>query len=288
MARARNIKPGFFKNEYLGTADPFVSLLFAGLWTLADKAGILEDRPLRIKAELFPYRDGFDINGYLTVLERLLFIHRYEVDGIKLIQIAKFSQHQNPHHTEKDSEYKSFDEYTKSCVVTVKQPLNNGITPADSLIPDSLIPDSLNTDSLLPAAPKVAAQKNEIVDTELQTACKQTWKAYSDAFFNRYSTEPVRNAAVNSQVKSFVQRIGHDESPLVAAFFLKNNSTWYVTKGHAFKSLLGDAEKIRTEWATGRSMTNTRAKQIDQTQANFSVVSEVMEKLERENNAKAS
>lgn len=152
MARARNIKPGLFKNEVLGTLDPFVTLLFAGLWTLADKSGILEDRPLRIKAELFPYRDGFDINGYLTVLEREGFIHRYEHAGIKLLQIAKFREHQNPHHTEKDSIY---PDYSTTCDLTVNSPLNNGCPPADSLntdslIPDSLIPDSPNTDSPIP------------------------------------------------------------------------------------------------------------------------------------------
>jgi len=78
MARSRNIKPGFFTNELLGTADPMVCLTFAGLWCLADKEGILEDRPLRIKAELFPYRESLDVNGYLTDLSRLGFIQRYQ------------------------------------------------------------------------------------------------------------------------------------------------------------------------------------------------------------------
>ena len=68
MARARNIKPSVFTNELLGTLAPEVTLLFMGLWCLADKDGILEDRPLRIKAEIFPYRDNLDVNGYLTVL----------------------------------------------------------------------------------------------------------------------------------------------------------------------------------------------------------------------------
>jgi hypothetical protein len=139
MARARNIKPGFFKNEDLGTADPFVQLLFAGLWTLADKAGILEDRPLRIKAEIFPYREGLELNRYLTELHQFDLIHRYEVNGVRYIQVAKFKEHQNPHHTEKQSIYPS---YSDSCKLTVKTPEINGDTPADSLIPDSLIPDS--------------------------------------------------------------------------------------------------------------------------------------------------
>src|SRR5262244_3073085 len=55
LIRARNIKPGIFKNELLGAADPLLTLLFEGLWCMADREGRLEDRPLRIKAEIFPY-----------------------------------------------------------------------------------------------------------------------------------------------------------------------------------------------------------------------------------------
>jgi hypothetical protein len=101
MARARNIKPSFFTNEILGTLDPMVSLTFAGLWCLADKDGILEDRPIRIKGELFPYRDGLDVNGYLTVLQLHGFIVRYVVDNFSYIKVLEFQKHQHPHHTEK-------------------------------------------------------------------------------------------------------------------------------------------------------------------------------------------
>lgn len=136
MARARSLKPGLFKNEVLGTADPLLTLLFESLWCLADKEGRLEDRPLRIKAETFPYRDGIDINGYLTDLERLGFIRRYEVGGMRLIEIINFAKHQKPHHTEKESELPAFP---TTCHVTVNYPLQN-----------APLTDSLNTDSLNP------------------------------------------------------------------------------------------------------------------------------------------
>ena len=142
--RARNIKPGLFKNEILGVADPLLTILFCGLWCLADKQGRLEDRPLRIKAEIFPYREGIDINGYLTELSRLGFILRYKHVNTCYIQILNFSKHQKPHHTEKDSE---IPEFTNDCEITVNSPLNNGYAPSDSLIPDSLIPDSLIPDN---------------------------------------------------------------------------------------------------------------------------------------------
>lgn len=103
MARARNIKPGFFKNEVLAELPFEARLLFIGLWTLADREGRLEDRPKRIKAELFPF-DGFDVDSMLSRLQSDQFLTRYTVDGARFIQIENFVKHQDPHYKEKASE----------------------------------------------------------------------------------------------------------------------------------------------------------------------------------------
>ena len=133
--RSRNIKPGFFKNDELGEMKPITRLLFVGLWCYADKAGRFEWRPKRIMAEILPYD-----NGDLTVIARPLiengFVVRYQVDGVEYGQVVNFSEHQHPHHTEKDSKLPALDP------LTVNNPLGNGDNPSDSLIPDSLIPDS--------------------------------------------------------------------------------------------------------------------------------------------------
>lgn len=99
MARARLLKPGFFTNEELSTIPMLGRLLFAGLWCLADREGRLEDRPGRIRAELFPYDPiaPAEINGLLGELETLGFIFRYEIEGKSYIQIGAFAQHQKPH-----------------------------------------------------------------------------------------------------------------------------------------------------------------------------------------------
>lgn len=153
MARARNIKPGLFKNEILGTADPLYTILFEGLWILADREGRLENRPLRIKAEIFPYREGLDIVAMLGWLEDNSFIQRYSVKGESFIQILKFSKHQNPHKNEAASAIPSMDEAdkTESVVVPIK-------SEALGLIPDSLNSDSLNSDCGVPADDQQADQ----------------------------------------------------------------------------------------------------------------------------------
>lgn len=144
MARARNIKPALFKNEVLGVADPMLTLLFEGLWLLADREGRLEDRPLRIRGELFPYREGLDVDAMLSWLDREGFIIRYIVDGKRFIQIDNFVKHQNPHKNEPESEIPCASNACRTSEKIGTTPEKIGSAPADSLSLDSgfLIPDT--------------------------------------------------------------------------------------------------------------------------------------------------
>lgn len=95
MARIRSLKPGFFTNEHLAELPFEARLCFAGLWTLADREGRLEDRPRRIKAALFPY-DTIDIDRLLDGLASREFIVRYAADGAAYIAIPTWHTHQRP------------------------------------------------------------------------------------------------------------------------------------------------------------------------------------------------
>lgn len=101
--RARNIKPGLFTNEILGTAPEVNTLLFAGLWCIADRDGRLEDRPARIHSQILPYRPTAKVEQILAWLHSEGFISRYTVDGRRYIQIANWKKHQSPHHRENGS-----------------------------------------------------------------------------------------------------------------------------------------------------------------------------------------
>lgn len=142
MARARNIKPGFFANEELAECSFEARLLFAGLWTLADRKGRLADRPKRIKAQLFPY-DDVDAEKLIQELAARGFVRRYAVGDLKLIDIPSFERNQNPHHTEKQSTLPAYQENNGE--ITVKGAEEHRLNRADSLIhrfTDSLIPES--------------------------------------------------------------------------------------------------------------------------------------------------
>jgi len=129
MARARNIKPGFFTNDLLAETGPEGMILFAGLWTMADRKGRMEDRPRRIKAEVLPYFD-VDVDALLSALAARGFIARYAVNGTNYLQIVNFTKHQNPHVNERDSSIPAPEEHGAS---TVQAPEEHQSTRAESI-----------------------------------------------------------------------------------------------------------------------------------------------------------
>jgi hypothetical protein len=157
MARSRNIKPGFFKNEFLAQCSPYARLLFAGLWLLADRRGRLEDRPLKIKGELFPF-ESLEVDALLKELadSEGQFLTRYTAKGKAYIQIENFHKHQNPHKNETESTIPAFIKqnssngasdsihYASDSDKTRTTPEKDLPTPADSLNP---ITDSLSQQS---------------------------------------------------------------------------------------------------------------------------------------------
>ena len=176
MARARNIKPSFFANEDLVELPFEARLLFIGLWTLADREGRLEDRPKRIKMAIFP-ADNVDVDACLEGLREGGFITRYEVDGIKIIQVVNFNKHQNPHVKEAASTLPAQYEHGAS---TVQAQCEHGASPADSLllIPDSLIPES-GAQRASPHSDSVATTTNKTAraETTAQSSAGEACKA---------------------------------------------------------------------------------------------------------------
>ena len=147
MSRSRNIKPGFFKNEVLAQLPFEQRLLFIGLWTVADREGRFEDRPIRIKMELFP-ADNVDVDAGLQALHDNGFIRRYSCNGRRYCQVLAWAKHQNPHCKEVESTIPAPCEHSASTMPAPEIPVLAPEIPVRArLIPDSLIPDSSISDS---------------------------------------------------------------------------------------------------------------------------------------------
>lgn len=209
MARSRNIKPGFFTNDELAECHPLGRLLFAGLWTIADKEGRLDDRPKKIKAMLLPF-DEADCDALLQQLNDHKFIIRYRVNGECYIQISNWKKHQNPLCKEAASEIPAPLENDKSTgqeqckedaeeekkdsesiqdvenkgapelhgTSMVQKSVEDSLNPADSLnlIPDSLNPDPDSLDNTQAAAATCEGDKGAEQATVHQMASRYAFE----------------------------------------------------------------------------------------------------------------
>lgn len=109
----------------------------------------------------------------------------------------------------------------------------------------------------------------------------EVWDAYSTAYQERYRAAPVRNAKVNGQLVQLAKRVGPHAAPM-AGWFVSHGAARYVQSGHSIGMLLMDAEKLHTEWMTGRRGTATQAAQSDRTQATGDVFHKLIEEVKRD------
>ena len=114
-----------------------------------------------------------------------------------------------------------------------------------------------------------------------------TWEAYHTAYQARYHVDPVRNKQVNSHLKQLVSRLGADDAPRIAAFYLTHNKPFYVSARHPTNLLIRDCEGLRTEWATGIKSTTLEARSAETSDAATAQVDRVRKLMKGENHGSA-
>ena len=131
----------------------------------------------------------------------------------------------------------------------------------------------LNQNHILNQTPKpdISGEPDE------RTPGSIAFASYSQAYQLRYREKPVQNAKVNSIFKNLASRLSAEEAPKVAAFYVSHSNWNYVNSGHCPDLLLRDAEKLRTEWATGNRITTTGARQADRKQNNADIAQRLLD-----------
>lgn len=96
MARIRSIKPEFWTSEQLAECSTTARLLFVGIWTFSDDAGIHPNSMKRLKMEIFPADDfsSDDIAAMVAELLRNRLLEKYEVDGESYLMVTGWGKHQ--------------------------------------------------------------------------------------------------------------------------------------------------------------------------------------------------
>ncbi len=274
MARIRTIKPDFFRHSGLFRAEREAGLplrvAFAGLWTAADREGRFKWKPDELKLDCLPF-DEVDFSRVLDALRTRGHIVKYTVAGVEYGCIPSWKDHQiinnketrsilpSPEESSEESNTctrEARDEHASQSRLFLTQGEGKGKEgegKGKEIPPNATRP----TAPLTTPAPVPSAEAKKPAKAPAPTAA--LWQAYADGYYSRYGCPPVRNGKVNGQLARVLERLGADEAPLIAAFYVASDNPYYVREMHAVDHLLRDAEKLRTLWATGRSEGAPRA-----------------------------
>ncbi len=80
---------------------------------------------------------------------------------------------------------------------------------------------------------------------------KKVWESYKNSWREKYGSDPIRNATVNSQISSLAKRLGPDSIEVVR-FFLSLDDPFIKKQMHPIGLCLSNAEGIWGQWKTGR------------------------------------
>lgn len=244
MARARNIKPSFFTNDELVELEPIYRLLFIGLWVLSDREGRLENRPKKIKMELFP-ADNVDIESGLSALQKTGFISLYNCYETNVIQINNFAKHQAPHGLEKDSDLPGED----GSYATYKRNQNKTISGDAIFISRE---QWLDLKGLTEKKPIEFRQlSEETVKNSSKTVMEQDRNALNPDSLNPESLNlndesntdsSIKSASPKFTFKTALKKSGVSEEQ-ATEFMVVRKAKKAVNTKNAFDSLVSEAEK---------------------------------------------
>lgn len=272
MARIRTIKPEFFTSDDIVSMTPLARVFYIALWCEADRDGLLSWNIKTLKMRYLP-ADDISIDDIAEELIHNGLVRLYEVDGRIYAIIPKFTEHQVINNKERTSSIPVPDEGNYFNATSTRESGENGERKGkewkgkEGKGKERKEGKELFTTAASPRPLPIGTLV--VIGNDESKSLSPTagiWESYSDAYEQRYRVKPVRNAKVNGQLSQLLKRLGAEEAPMVASFFMGHNNRYYVQKMHSVDCLLVDAEKIRTEWATGLRVTAAAANEADRLQ----------------------
>lgn len=119
------------------------------------------------------------------------------------------------------------------------------------------------------ARPKALAKPKVEATSEQKQAAALAFEAYAKSYAERTGELPTRNAKTNRLLQELVRRLGVEEAPHVAAFYVTHNSAFYAERLWPLDLLVRDCEGLRTQWARGQAVTREDVRNLARSQSYF-------------------
>lgn len=282
MARIRSIKPDFWKDGRIARLSKDCALFFIGLWNFCDDEGKARADSRELSLAMPSFRSQ-DIVKHLSRLAQSGLIqlstnrewivvtnwNHQKIDKPRVPSVLKSEIEWLPALREYHSSNALRTVGEESSIVRRKDRIGKERIGQDGISYEGVAPNAE------PESPKILSDASVA-----RSVSSEVWESYRTAYRRRYGEAPTRNARVNGQLAQLVRRLPSEEAPLVAEFYLGHNDSFYVKSLHPVGLLLRDAEALRTQWARGRAVTGSDAREIERKQSTFNAFAKYMEPAE--------
>lgn len=102
---------------------------------------------------------------------------------------------------------------------------------------------------------------------------------YVNAYQLRYgmNARPALSGKVQGQIKRFLSDTPLERACQLAQTYLQMNDAWFVTKAHDFGTFVENLSKIGLALDTGKSATQTEARNLDRKQSNYNAFAHLID-----------
>lgn len=275
MARIRSIKPEFWTDGSNLILSDSCALFFIGLWNFCDDEGKHKFDLNQLVAELGGRWHRGKVKLFLSCLinsGQLRLNHDSTWIQVTGWSHQKIDKPKQPEVKASELQWLSQSDSAKSLEKsrTIDARIGEDRTERSG---SDLSRDT--TESRIDNSSKIVPikEKKSETDTELN---KKIWEAYSNAYFSRYKTEPIRNAKINSQISQIAKRLGA-EAIEVVKFYLSHNDSFYLKNLHSLGLCLNNAESLRTQWARGKAITGRDVHNFEKSTSHQNLINDILE-----------
>ncbi len=135
----------------------------------------------------------------------------------------------------------------------------------------------------VPAAPSASAPPKRTRKPKADKKPAKTtavWEAFTSAYLVRHKIMPADCAQIRGQMSKFIDKVGAEDAPEIARYFVESSNGFHNEKAHDFGFCLSDAVKLRKEWLTGKIVTRTETRNADRKQATINAWGPLIEEAE--------
>lgn len=99
--------------------------------------------------------------------------------------------------------------------------------------------------------------------TKKQPETIEVWEHWKKCYLIKYKTDPVRNASINSLIKTLYTRLGTTDAKAAITMYLRDNDRYLVKNAHHLKDLVNRCESYVTMAKNNKVYTRTQAAKVE-------------------------